>query len=256
MNILVCIKQVPDPETLVFPEDGSGPVRAGGFRMNRFDEFALEEALRIREQLGTVRVEAVTVGPQRTVEVLKRAMGMGADSAFLVPAAAADLADPFAVAARIAAFARGRGYDLVLTGVMSEDAQQAQVGPMLAALLELPCATAVVSQQLTPGAATVRVKRELEGGRRERVSLDLPALLTIQTGINTPRYPTLSNLLRANRTPPERFDAETGALPKARQQVLGTVAPQQHRAGRELTGSTVEKARTLLGLLREKGLIQ
>ena len=107
--------------------------------------------------------------------------------------------DPSILAGWMAGLPEARGADLIFCGAMSEDLMQGQVGPLMAEYLSLPCATAVVQVKIMSAGEGLRVEREIEGGYREAVALELPALLTIQTGINQPRYPSLSNLLRANK---------------------------------------------------------
>ncbi len=176
VKILVCVKQVPDAEAPIgIAGDGrSLAVSAGDWRMNRFDEFAVEEALRIRESAPGSVVEAVSVGPARAVAVLRRALAMGADEAFHILREEVEDPLPGDVAAWIAAAVRGRGHDLILTGVMSEDAMHAQTGPVLAELLGIPCATAVIAVRLCPengvlreeNKASLRNARLRSAGRR------------------------------------------------------------------------------------------
>jgi electron transfer flavoprotein beta subunit len=179
-------------------------------------------------------------------------MGMGADhGAHIVDDEVHD--DPFRVAYCLAAFAGPRGYDLILTGVQSDDAMQGAVGPMVAACLGRPCATNVVATEW--GQSEVIAVRELESGRRERVALTLPAVLTIQSGPDAPRYPSLSNLLRANRTELETHVAAAFNPPVARQCVARLAYPQPSRACVMLEGTVVDKARRLRALLVERNVL-
>jgi len=259
MNILVCIKQVPDLEQMTVQRLGEDAVCLGDaaeMRMNRFDEFAVEAALQLKETLPKVHIDALSVGPEDSQAVIKRAIGMGADGGVLLDTG--DRADPgpAETARRIARYAAAKPYDLVLTGSWSEDGMNGQVGPMTAALLDLPCATQVMALQLADDQRSVAVEREVEGGAREQLQLRLPALLALQSGINRPRYPSLSNLLRANRQPVEIIhDApdQTDADPVV---CLGLMHPPRHRAGRVLEGGLHEKAETFLALLREKALLR
>jgi electron transfer flavoprotein beta subunit len=257
MRLLVCVKQVPDPDLLRELDESGRAVRlpaAGAYKMNRYDEFAVEEAVGIKERHADTRVEVLTVGPARAAEVLRRAIGMGADHGIHILTGPAGPAGPTQTAAWIAAVARPRGYDLVLAGAMSEDLMQAAVGPMLAARLDLPCATAVVAEALAREEGRVRVEREIEGGAREAVALELPAVLTIQSGINQPRYPALSHLLRANRQPLETVDAAGLPPAGAAETLIRLACPQRRRAGEVLGGSREDKALRLLTILREKAL--
>ena len=132
---------------------------------------------------------------------------------------------------------------------------QGQVGPMLAKQLDLPWATAVIAEKIASDKKTIRVEREIEGGRRERLELRLPAVLTIQSGINTPRYPSLSNLLRANRLKLERIFAIDLSTPASHENLVQIVYPLKSRAGMVLQGSKKDKATELVRILREKALL-
>ncbi len=272
MKILVCVKYVPDPDHVVFHASENGRIVIGEmseFRMNRFDEFAVEEALRIREGKGDVSIDVLTIGPARSRDVLRRAMGMGADSGVHLETPVDGYISPMTKAAWIAGYANGKGYSLILTGAMSEDMMNAQVGPMVAAFLGLPCATQVIQTRLpsvqgsSSGAVLpdvcpdIYVEREIEGGSREMMTIDLPAVLAVQTGINEPRYPSLSNLLRANKQEIEIIAAASpeGEASGETDAMVEMVMPEKNRAGMHLNGSPSEKAEQLIAILREKAFI-
>ena len=284
VKILVCVKQVPDAEAPIgIAGDGrSLAVSAGDWRMNRFDEFAVEEALRIRESAPGSVVEAVSVGPARAVAVLRRALAMGADEAFHILREEVEDPLPGDVAAWIAAAVRGRGHDLILTGVMSEDAMHAQTGPVLAELLGIPCATAVIAvrlcpengvlreenkashekREISPGTGGVcpqpcfiRVERELEGGLREVLEMPLPALIAVQSGINRPRYPALSHVLRARSQPVPIVPVGALPSPPRRERILRLAWTEPSGKALFLTGTPAEKAERLAALFREKALL-
>lgn len=259
MNILVCIKQVPDLDQLPVELQADGQITVGAppeLRMNRFDEFAVEAALQLKEARGKIHIDAVSVGTAAVLAVIKRAVGMGVDQGILLDTGDRTDPGPAEVARRIARCAGRKHYDLILTGSWSEDGMNGQVGPMTAALLDRPCATQVISLKLALDQTQVDVEREVEGGSRERLQLRLPALLALQSGINRPRYPSLSNLLRANRQAVETLVAEDGAGGADPVACLGFMQPPRTRAGRVLGGSPQEKAETFLTLLREKAFIR
>ncbi|MFO7840399.1 MAG: electron transfer flavoprotein subunit beta/FixA family protein [Desulfosalsimonadaceae bacterium] len=259
MNILVCIKQVPEFEHIQITRDREGAALLGefpGYKINRFDEFAMEEALRIKEATEGARVDVLTVGAGRAAEVLKRGIGMGADKGVHLKSEAGDLVSPSAISAWIAAYAGPKGYDLVLCGSMSEDGMNAQVGPMLAADLGIACATQVIAAELDRDLSSISLEREIEGGRRELMELSLPALLALQTGANTPRYPSLSNLLRASKQQMEQIQAENLCRARPGMEMLDFEIPGKSRAGKFLTGPAREKAEKLLNLLRDKAFIE
>jgi electron transfer flavoprotein beta subunit len=168
--------------------------------LNEWDVSAVEEALRIRESLGEGHGEVVvvTVGDDEATEALRRCLAMGADRAIRVEAEGIDDADPLMVARGLASVAERENPDLVLCGVQSSDSVQAAVGVMLAELLDVARVAVVVKVEYDAGARRALVHRELEGGLLDVVEVDLPALLTIQTGINEPRYATLRAIKQAN----------------------------------------------------------
>jgi len=258
MKILVCVKQVPESEAPVSIDETAGWVQIGGAaenRMNRFDECAVEEAVLIKEaDPGTV-IDIITVGPENADAVVRRALGMGADNGIHMVTAEEGYRDAFRTAGAIVSWAEKEHYDLVLTGVMSEDLMQGQVGPLIAAHLEIPCVTAVVFEKLSPGGKSIRVEREIEGGCRETGEIKLPALLTLQTGINKPRYPALSKLLRANRTALAVADADPPEMQPSFQKLVRVALPEKKRDALFLEGSAGEKAEKLLVILKERSLI-
>ncbi|MFC1859701.1 electron transfer flavoprotein subunit beta/FixA family protein [Thermodesulfobacteriota bacterium] len=258
MKILVCIKQVIDTSGTIKIDSAGQWVSitpATNFDLNRFDEYAVEEALKIKETIPGTTIDILTVGPARALAALKRAQGLGADHGIHLLTGGEGYVSPFAIAAWIASVAQNRKYDLILTGVMSEDEMQGQVGPTIAALLKRPYATAVIFEQLSADQTSVYVEREIEGGLRDTLELKLPALLSIQTGINTPRYPKLTNMLRAKREEAEIIPAEQLNPPDQRQTVTRINHPQKLRAGRVLAGDPEEKARQLLRIFYERGII-
>src|ERR1700704_277827 len=200
MTIAVCIKQVPsrdwqprlnDAKTWIRDQDAS-------FEMNEPDAYALEEALRLKEKHGG-EVVACSAGPARVAQVLREALARGADRALHVEDDALASADAFVVADSLAAAMKGEQFDLVLTGLQSDDMGFAQTGVILAQRLGRPHATIVMDVKVDPAQGTVRVKRELGGGWFQWVGMPLPALLTIQSGINQLRYATLKGIMTAKK---------------------------------------------------------
>ena len=258
MRILVCVKQVPDTESPLSIDEATLWIREDdriAFRMNRYDEYALEEAVLIREALGDVTVDAISVGPARAAAVLKKSLEKGAAGGIHIVRDKPGYCPPSVTASLIAGYALTGSYDLILTGVMAEDDMQCQVGPLVAARLGLPCAVSVVKETLDPGSRTVTVECELEGGAAETVSLPLPCLLAIQSGINRPRYPSLSNVLRAKEQELVRIvpDGESAAL--RTEKAISLMYPVKSSRGTVIEGSTEEKAEKLLALLHEKSLL-
>ena len=358
MNILVCIKQILAPEAV---SEGPGslggnvagneaPAAKGGariffepsfaddcYRMNPYDEHALEEALRIRERFPEAKIDALAVGPDRCRQVLRRALEMGADRAVLLQVASAPMKElvsphplepataaggaggagslsskelvsssseepgrsswgepgwpasealvspssgepvppharsdskpahpgdtsppqdltPYETAAIIAAYLRDKSHDLIFAGVMAEDGMAGQTGQLLAELLGLPCATAVISERLHSPHGPIHVEREEDGGERSAYEIALPALLTIQSGINRPRYPALSHVLRA-RAQEIVVVAASGLRPTPRERVVDSRRRESSSQCEFLPGPFPEQARQFLDFCRQRGFL-
>ncbi|MFO7458994.1 MAG: electron transfer flavoprotein subunit beta/FixA family protein [Desulfatiglandales bacterium] len=258
MDILVCIRQVPDAGEMLRIDERTGLVAFPPdtvFRMNRFDEFALEEAILIKEKLPGTMVHALSVGPERVSETLQRALGVGTDHSILILHPIEGYISPWTVACLISAFVRTRSYDIIMAGVMSEDTLACQTGQLVAALLDLPCATSVISEEVDPHLGRIVVEREIEGGDRQRVRLELPAVLTLQPGINRPRYPSFSKVMRARTYAHEVIRAEDLGVPEPRESSLGLRIPEAESRGVFIQGSSREKALHLADILRQKSLL-
>jgi electron transfer flavoprotein beta subunit len=258
MKILVCIKQVPDSsDTLQINERTGLPsyTEDAAFRMNRFDEFALEEALLIKERLSETLVDALSVGPQRVSATVQRAMGMGADHGIHILDEIEGYRSPFTVASLIAACVHARNYDLIMTGVMAEDTMASQTGQLVAALLDLPCASSVIKEEIRTERSEITVEREVEGGNREVVQLKMPTVITIQPGINFPRYPSFSKVMRARDYAQELIRAEDVAIEKPREFCRRVRIPEPVSQGVFIEGSPREKAQKLIRVLHEKNVL-
>lgn len=196
MNVVVCVKRVPLTQEVDLEIDAQGRgVRKEllAYVINEWDNYAIEEAVLLKEKLGG-HVTAVTVGAQEDEEVLRRSLAMGADRAIRIDPGNAAL-DPYALSRVLAEAIRGLDFDLVLTGVQADDVNDGAVGIMVAEHLGLANAAVVTGIEPEDGAATVRV--ELEGGLDEVSKVRLPALLSIQTGINEPRYVSIMGIRKA-----------------------------------------------------------
>ncbi|HEX4346208.1 MAG TPA: electron transfer flavoprotein subunit beta/FixA family protein, partial [Vicinamibacterales bacterium] len=198
MKIAVCIKQVPtrdgqprlnEARTWIREQDAS-------FEMNEPDAYALEEALRLKEAHGG-EVVVCSAGPARVAQVLREGLARGADRAIHVDHEALASADAFAVADALAAAVKDERFDVILTGLQSDDQGFAQTGVVMAERLGLPHATIVMEVKVE--SSTLRVKRELEGGWFQWVAMPLPAVVTIQSGINQLRYATLKGIMAAKK---------------------------------------------------------
>ena len=258
MKILVCVKQVPDRESdFRVRADGTGYEESGlVFRMNEYDLHALEEAVRIRERFQDVEVTALSAGPARVEQVVRRSLELGADQGVHILTPERTSLDGLETASLISAYARGRSFDLLLFGIMSEDLQRCQTGPMAAALLGLPCTTGIVRESLAADRSRVTAEREREGGCRETLELPLPCVLTVQTGINLPRYPSLSNKLRARKQPLEVLPCEGFPTPGKCQDFVRLHEPAPLAAGVLLEGSLSDRAEKLARIFYERGLLR
>jgi electron transfer flavoprotein beta subunit len=260
MKILVCVKQVPDKDS-TFRIDAAGTwveTENLSFQINDYDRYALEEALRLKDA-GGGEVVVCSVGPDRVSQAIKTALAMGADRAIHINDPEAEGADPLGVARMIHATIGGDGFDLVLAGLQTEDDNSAQLGPMLARLLDVPCATGVTALALADDGKTVRVERELENNRRQVVELDLPAVVSVQTGINQPRYASLKGIMAAKRKEMRvvkladvGLAADQAGGAAARMRILSMAPPPKGEGAELVEGSADEVAAELVRRIKEK----
>jgi electron transfer flavoprotein beta subunit len=221
------------------------------FRMNEYDEYAVEQAIRVKEQLGgAADITILSIGPDRVVEAIKKGLAMGGDRGVHIKDEHLYQKDPWQVASAIAAFARDKNFDLVFTGLMSQDRGSAQVGVTVAELLGYACVTTLVGFELSGDSVTA--KRELEAGIRGIVKFKLPAVVTCQLGLNTPRYPTLPNIMKARQKellsfPITDFLSEESATITERM-----YPPEKKGRGLVLEGDVNEIADKLVAILKEK----
>ena len=256
MKIAVCIKQVVTREWQLRVNDAKTWIRDqdASFELNEPDAYALEEALRLKEQ-HTGEVVVVSAGPARAAQVIREALARGADRAIHVEADALAAADAVTVADAIASAIRDETFDLVLTGLQSDDQGFGQVGVVLAEKLGMPHATIIMEVQAAEspssgsGPAALRVKRELEGGWFQWISLPLPALLTIQSGINQLRYATLKGIMAAKKKEIRKVTPPASAEPS--QRILSIYFPEKAKKTQMIAGSPSEAARDLIKRLRE-----
>jgi electron transfer flavoprotein beta subunit len=216
VKVVVCVKQVGSLGDEVEFTDDERDVDPDylDYALNEWDSFATEEALRLRDATGDGEVVALTVGDEDAEDAMRRALAMGVDRGIRVWSDDLVGADPITVARALAEVVRAESPDLVLCGVQSSDAVQAATGTALAEVLDLPRAAVVIKLELGSGSATVH--RELEGGLVDVVEVDTPAVLTIQTGINEPRYATLRAIKQAEQEEIELREPGDLGTPAAR----------------------------------------
>jgi electron transfer flavoprotein beta subunit len=243
---VVCIKQVPDTATRVkVAADGKTLDPAGvTWVLNPYDEFAVEEALRVREKQGAGEIVAVSLGGPGVQTTLRNALALGADRAIHLKTEAL-APGPLAVARALAAEIGGLHADLVWFGKQAVDDDQAQVGPMVAELLELPCTTAIAKLEIDATRAVV--EREIEGGT-ESVEIMLPGVLTAEKGLNEPRYASLKGIMAAKKKP---IDEKPAQLGEARLEIVALELPPPRKGGR-IVGQGVGALPELVRLLREE----
>ena len=252
MKIAVCIKQVVTREWQLRVNDQRTWIRDqdASFELNEPDAYALEEALRLKEKHGG-EVVACSAGPARATQVIREALARGADRAIHVEGDALAQADAAVVADALAGAIRDETFDLVLTGLQSDDQGFGQVGVVLAEKLGIAHATIIMEVQVSGGGAeqALRVKRELEGGWFQWVSLPLPALLTIQSGINQLRYATLKGIMAAKKK--EIRKVAPPAIATSAVRVAAVYVPEKGKKTQMLPGSAADAGKELVKRLRE-----
>lgn len=248
MRSIVCIKRVPDSATRIkLAPDGMGIDPAGvKYVVNPYDEFALEEAIRRKEEAGEGSVTVITLGREDATETLRQALAMGADEAVLLRAEGSP--DGLAVARALADEIRGREFDLVFFGKQAIDDDNMQVPAMVAELLDLPCATVVTGLEIENGHVTAR--REVEGGH-EVVEFDLPGVIATQKGLNKPRHPSVRGIMMAKKKPLEERDVE---LETSGLEVL-ELTPPPPRPEPEIIGEGADAVPELVRRLREEARV-
>ena len=213
MNILVFIKQVADTEArIIISGDNKTLEIENKFAVNFFDEFAIEEAIKIKEQIKESPITVCTYGPPRAIEALRTAIAMGADRAFLIDSTNYEDDDPLIVSDILAGFAEKGGFDLILCGRQAIDDENANIGAMAAESLNIPHASLITKLEVLDE-RKARVESEIEGGRRV-LDVTLPALFTTQKGLNEPRVPLITGVMKAMRTEITEIDPASLDVPK------------------------------------------
>jgi electron transfer flavoprotein beta subunit len=254
MKIVVCIKQVPAKDAPLAITEGSWIRETDiGFEMNEPDSYALEEALRLKEK-HTGEVIAVSMGPERVKQTIKEALAKGADRGVHIADDKAHMLDPLGAAKSLAAAIEREKPDLVLTGLQSEDQGFGQTGVLLAELLGLPHATIIM--QIDAQGAGLRVKRELEAGWFQLVELPMPAMLTIQSGINKVRYATLKGIMAAKKKEIATINRESlGVKHEPTQHIVRIYVPSKTKKTEFLTGTPKEAAAKLVEKLKHEARV-
>ena len=255
MKVAVCIKQVPAKDAPLHITDNGTWIRETdiGFEMNEPDSFALEEGLRLKEKHGG-EVVALSMGPQRTKQVIKEALAKGADRGIHLEDDKSFLLDPLSSAKSIAAALKKDNFDLILTGLQSDDHGFGQTGVLLAEVLGLPHATIIMRIELQ--GQRLKLKRELESGWFQWVELPLPAVLTIQSGINKVRYASLKGIMAAKKKEIAVIMRESlGVAGEPTQRVERIYVPQRAKRTEFIDGRPKDAAARLLEKLRHEARV-
>ncbi len=254
MKILVAIKQVPDTATQVKIAGDAKSIETAGITwiVSPYDEFAVEEALRIKEKRGQGEVVAVTLGPDRAKEALRSCLAMGADRAIHVNDPALATADTLTTARALAAVVKQEQPALVLVGRQAIDDDMGAVGAQLAEVLDWPCAYWIMEEAIDADAKTVKAARQVEGGL-EVFEIPLPAVLAAQKGLNEPRYPTLKGIMGAKKKEIKDVKAADLGLgaetPQLSITALEALPPRP--PGRVIDGDVATAVKELVRSLRE-----
>ena len=260
MKIVVCIKQVPRRDDLLRINADKTWVDQSSlsFEANESDAYALEEALRLKEKHGG-EVIVATLGPADASKTIKEGLAKGADRAIHLCDPAFEGLDAVATAKALAAAIGPESPDLIFTGLQSDDLGYGQTGVLLAEMLGLPHASIVIALESSEDGATMRAKRELENGWFQWVSMQTPALLTIQSGINKPRYASLKGIMGAKKKPVDQktaADLSLAAEAMAPREVIGSLyIPVREKQTEMLEGDAETVAAALISRLRGNGII-
>jgi electron transfer flavoprotein beta subunit len=249
VKIAVCIKRVPDMDVRFrIAADGTSLDETGvKFDLNDFDAWAVEAALQLKEKAGSGEVVVLSLGPNTVQETLRKALSMGADRAIHLQADKIPF-DGFAIATAIAAELKDGGYDLILFGKLAPDSSNGVTGTIVAELLDLPCVTAISKLDIADGKGTA--KRELEGAQ-EIVEFPLPAVLTVDEGLNQARYPSLKGIMAAKKKP---LESKPAALGEPTVKIEKLELPPERAAGR-IVGEGAAAVPELIRLLQTEAKV-
>ncbi len=260
MDVIVCVKQVPDTAEaeLKISKDGKDIEREDlELVINEWDNYAVEEAVRIKEKHGG-KITVITLGDEQSEDVLRRALAMGADEAIRIDSEGFEGSDPRGIALALYHVIKERDFDLVLTGAQSSDIGWGQVGVLLASMLRIPYATLAMGIEIKEGKAVV--KRELESNTFEMVEIPLPALITVQTGINQPRYVSVMGIRRVRRLKIEEKGIDDLGIEEEKVGRKGSIIeserlffPEEGKGAEIITGSLDQICERLAQIIKEKG---
>jgi electron transfer flavoprotein beta subunit len=262
LDIIVCVKHVPETAEAELKIDATGKtIEKTGlvYDINEWDDYALEEAVRIKEKQGGT-VTAITVGGDDSDSTLRKCLARGADKAVRLTDPKFDGSDSYAIAKILRATVKTLHFDMILCGVQSGDGGYAMVGPILAEMLNIPHATMVKKIELLTGSA--KVNRELEGGLEEQVEIILPALFAVQTGINEPRYVSIMGIRKAMQKEIKLMSLADTGLTENDVGISGSwirleklYIPPVEKQAEFLKGNADEIAAKITEILKSRGLL-
>lgn len=256
MKIAVCIKQVPDTETKIKLNGDSSGIDPTGIKwiMSPYDEFAVEEALRVRDKNAGSTVTVFSAGPTRAVDTIRTALAMGADNAVHIELT--ETADSFLTSKALSgALSKEGPFDLIFTGKEAIDDGAAQVSQLIAHHLNVPAVTVVLNIEYS--ANSVRCKREIEGGAFEMIEIPLPAVIAAQKGLNEPRFASLPNIMKAKKKEVKSYKLADVGASEGDQKIRfkNFQLPPAKQAGKKLSGDLPAQAKELARLLREEAKV-
>ena len=249
MKIAVLVKQVPGSESPLPLNSNQSWLdeNAISYVMNECDNYAIEEALQIKEGNGDGEVVGISLGPERVQKVIREGLAKGADRAIHVQIDSGALADPLIIASLLTEAIKDEKFDLILSGLQSDDLGMGQTGIIVGELLEMSTASLAMATELSEG--KIKVKRELEAGFFQWVSMSLPASITIQSGLNTPRYPSLKGIMGAKK---KEINVVTPNVDNVRQSAKKVYVPQSDKQTKMIEGSVDQVVDKLVETFRHE----
>lgn len=262
MKIITCMKWIPDTsEAELSIASGGRDIKKDDldYDLNDWDRFAIEEAVQLKEKYDG-EVTAISVAPEDAEEMLRECLARGADEAFQIWNDAFEGSDGFVIARALAEFIRKRPFDIIVTGTLAEDDGGGQVGGMLGAMLGVPSATLVSRIEIADGKA--RFRRELEGGLYENIEMELPAVISVATGLNEPRFVSIRAVRKVASIDIPTVDLDELGLDESQVGHSGSristekvFLPPEGEGAEIIKGSTEEAAGRLAEILKEKGVL-
>lgn len=255
MNIYVLVKRTFDTEERIVVSGGHIQEDGAEFIINPYDEYAIEEAIQVRDVHGG-EVTVITMGDEEAEKQLRTALAMGADKAVLINTEDVDDLDQFSAAHVLAEYLKDKDADLILAGNVAIDGGSGQVGPRVAELLGINCVTTITNLEINGD--TVSIKRDVEGDTEE-LETKLPLLVTAQQGLNEPRYPSLPGIMKAKKKPLEELELDDLDIDEddvvAKTETIEIYLPPKKEAGKVLQGDLQDQVKELVGLLRTEAKV-